>query len=358
MADKLRVGVIGAGGIAQSIHLPNYQKQADKVELVAIADVAHERAQQAAEQFGIRHHFADYEQMLREVELDAVSICTPNKFHAPAAIAALQAGCHVLCEKPPAMTVAEAEAMAEAAARSGKILTYGLHYRYTPEVLALKRFIDAGELGEVYAARSHAVRRRGIPAWGAWFFDRERSGGGPLIDLGVHMLDVTLWLLGNPNPVAVTGKTYAKFGPRRQGAWPGTSFAPNAAYTVEDFASAFIQLDNDATVLLETSWASHIEEERAYVEFLGTEGGVRWEWNIAGKRQEVKWFRNEHGVPADVTLHFDDQSERVALLDHFVTSITENTTPLCTAEQGLTIAKVLEAIYESSEQGRQVRIEW
>ncbi len=162
MSKPLRVGLIGAGGIARGAHIPNYLKCGDKVELVAVADVAQGTAEQLAKDFEIPHVFASYDEMLNQVELDAVSICVPNKFHHGATVAALRAGCHVLCEKPPAMTVEEAEEMQAEAEKSGKYLTYGFHFRHSPEVMALKRFIDAGELGDIYAARVTAMRRRGI----------------------------------------------------------------------------------------------------------------------------------------------------------------------------------------------------
>src|SRR5699024_4627011 len=156
-------------------------------------DVVKEKVEQVAEEYNIPNAFTNHEEMLQEVELDAVSICTPNKFHAPAAIAALRAGCHVLCEKPPAMTVEEAHQMDIEAKNAGKILTYGFHFRHKPEVETLKRFIDGGELGEIYAAHVLAIRRRGIPGWGV-FTNKELQGGGPLIDIGVHMLDTALYL--------------------------------------------------------------------------------------------------------------------------------------------------------------------
>ncbi|HET7615420.1 MAG TPA: Gfo/Idh/MocA family oxidoreductase, partial [Bacillales bacterium] len=185
MTEKLKIGVIGAGGIARGVHLPNYLKCEDRVEIVAISDVVKENAERTAEEYSIPHVFTDYEEMLENVDLDAVSVCTPNKFHAPAAKAALDAGCHVLCEKPPAMTADEAKAMEEASRKSGKILTFGFHYRHAQETEVLKRFIDAGELGDIYAVNVKAVRRRGIPGWGV-FTNKELQGGGPLIDIGVH----------------------------------------------------------------------------------------------------------------------------------------------------------------------------
>src|SRR5699024_7541434 len=159
---------IGAGGIATDVHLPAYKKVQDKVEIVAIADVAYDKAKMVANEEGIEHTFADYTKMLESVELDAVSVCVPNKFHKDAVIAGLQAGCHVLCEKPPAMDQEEAKEMEDVAAESKKLLMYGFHYRFQAETQAAKRFIDAGEFGEIYAGRVQAIRRRGIPGWGVF----------------------------------------------------------------------------------------------------------------------------------------------------------------------------------------------
>src|SRR5690625_2230579 len=157
----LKVGIIGAGGIAANVHIPNYLKNSSRVKVQAIADVNIDRAQEIATQFNIPNVFASYQKMLETTELDAVSVCIPNKFHKDATIAALEAGCHVLCEKPPAMNAEEAELMMETAKKAGKILTYGFHYRYSPEVEITKSFIDAGEMGDIYAARVHAIRKIG-----------------------------------------------------------------------------------------------------------------------------------------------------------------------------------------------------
>src|SRR5690625_161541 len=173
----LKVGIIGAGGIAQSVHIPNYLKSGFDVEIVGIADISLDRANEVAKEFDIPHVYASYEDMLAEVSLDAVSVCVPNKFHADASIAALKAGCHVLCEKPPAMNAEEAAHMRQVADEAGKILTYGFHFRYQPEVETAKAFVDAGEMGDIYSARVQAIRRRGIPGWGV-FTNKDLQGGG------------------------------------------------------------------------------------------------------------------------------------------------------------------------------------
>lgn len=179
----LRVGIIGCGEIARSSHIPAYIKCGSQVELVAVADVVKERAEACAREFSIPRVFSDTVEMIEQANLDAVSVCVPNKYHAPVTLAALQAGCHVLCEKPPAITAEEAERMADTARKTGKLLSYGFQYRYATEVRTLKRFVEEGELGEIYVARAQALRRRGIPGWGM-FTDREIQGGGPLGSVG------------------------------------------------------------------------------------------------------------------------------------------------------------------------------
>src|SRR5690625_3423648 len=214
MSKRLKIGIIGAGGIATGAHIPAYLKCSDRVEIISVADIHKQKAEDCAEKFSIPYAFDNYEDMLTELTLDAVSICTPNKFHCSATLKALEAGCHVLCEKPPAMSYEEALIMETAAKKVGKILTYGFHYRYTPEVMALKRFIEGNELGDIYTARVTAMRRRGIPGWGV-FTNKELQGGGALIDIGVHMLDVALYLMGYPEPDTVLASTYQKIGNKK-----------------------------------------------------------------------------------------------------------------------------------------------
>ncbi|BDG36440.1 Gfo/Idh/MocA family protein [Saccharococcus caldoxylosilyticus] len=355
--EKIRLGFIGAGGISR-FHMAAAAKLADRVTLQAVCDINETAAEEKAEKYGIRFVYTDYKDLLASPDIDAVIITLPNFLHAKVSVEALEAGKHVLCEKPMVTNTAEAHAVIRARDQSGKQFMVSMNNRFRKAAQWIHHYVQSGKLGEVYYAKTGWIRRRGIPVWGTWFFDKNLSGGGPLIDLGVHMLDLTLWMLGYPRPISVVGKTYAKFGPRHKGAWPGKLFAADAVYTVEDFAAAFIELENEATIVLETSWASHIEQERVYVELLGTEGGVCWNIDLSGDGQEVKLFREENGVPADVLLHFEENDERFDVFKSFITSIENNTPPLCTAEQGLLIGKILESVYQSSEQGKQVFMEW
>jgi predicted dehydrogenase len=347
MADVLRVGLIGAGGIAKGAHIPNYLKCGDKVKLVAVSDVVKEKADELAEEFSIPHTFSDYNEMLKEVEIDAISICTPNKFHAPATLAALEAGCHVLCEKPPAMTVEEADEMAQAAEKAGKILTYGFHFRHAPEVEALKRFVDGGELGNVYAARVHAIRRRGIPGWGV-FTNKELQGGGPLIDIGVHMLDTALYLMDYPEPDTVFGVTYQNLGKRKGvgllGDWDWENFS------VEDMARAMITFKNGASIMLETAFAANVEKhDEMNVSLMGDQGGA--------DVFPLKIYQEKHETLTDTTpAHLPKKGYHELEIERFVDCCLTGRQPLSTAKQGVFLQQIINGIYESAETGKPVKL--
>lgn len=346
--SKLRVGLIGAGGIARGAHIPGYLKCGDKVEITAIADVVKEKAEAVAAEFAIPHVYENYEDMLQEVELDAVSVCTPNKFHAAATIAALRANCHVICEKPPAMTVKETQQMAQAAEDAGKILTYGFHFRHAPQTEVLKRFIDAGELGEIYAANVLAVRRRGIPGWGV-FTNKELQGGGPLIDIGVHMLDTALHLMGFPEPDTVLGVTYQKLGTRPgvglSGEWDWQNFS------IEDMARGMITFKNGASILLETAFAANVKEREVInVSLMGDGGGADlFPLNI---------YQEKHDTLIDVTPSFlPERHHHEVEIERFVEACLTGTTPLSTPREGIIVQQIIEGLYQSAASGKAIQLE-
>ena len=214
---KLKIGIVGCGNIAMTKHLPNLSKFPDRCEIVAFCDVIPERAEQAKDQYGAPNAkvFTDYKALILE-DLDAVHVCTPNRSHSEITIAALEAGKNVMCEKPMAINSKEAKAMVEAAERTSKLLTIGYQNRYRVDTLTLKDMAVNGELGDIYMAKAHALRRRGIPTWGV-FTNKFEQGGGPLIDIGTHSLDITLWIMDNYKPVAVTGSTYNTLGTTLEG---------------------------------------------------------------------------------------------------------------------------------------------
>src|SRR5579859_1398671 len=239
-AERLRVGVIGAG--VGAFHLAAYT-QLPQVEIVALAGLDDERVRRVATQYLVPATFRDYQDLLAAPGIDAVSICLPNALHAPVSIEALQAGKHVLVEKPLARTTVEGQSMVQAAAESQRILMVAFNQRYRGDAQWLKRYIDTGALGTIYYAKAHWMRRTGIPQLGSWFVSKELAGGGPLVDLGVHVLDMALYMLGEPVPLSVTASTYAAFGPRNlKGRSSSQTSNDQRPYEVEDLATAFIRL--------------------------------------------------------------------------------------------------------------------
>lgn len=331
---KIRTAVVGVG--IGRLHIEGYKKHKD-AELVAVADINEERAKATAEEFEIPHVYADYEKMLKELDLDAVSVCTPNKLHTPVTVAAFEAGCHVLCEKPIAMNAVDGQKMVDAGKKAGKTFMMAFNNRFRGDTQVLKSFIDNGTLGDIYYAKCGWTRRRGIPGFGGWFTTKELSGGGPLIDIGVHVLDLTLYLMGNPKPVSVFGSTYAKFGPKMPG---------GEKYDVEDLGTGMIKFDNGATVFVEASWASNIANDQFYSTLLGDKGGADLD--------PLRIYTEMNGTQVDIAPQFPGIHGHQAEVFHFVECLRDGKTPLATGEHGLDVVKILDALYESSETGKMV----
>lgn len=346
---KVRIGVIGTGGIANGAHLPGYSQIPDECEIFAICDIDPKALNSTAERYPhIQHKFEDYKKLLEMPEIDGVSVCTPNYVHMQPTIDAFKAGKNVLCEKPIGMNAKEGAKMVEAAKKAGKFLQIGYNSRFAPSNQALKRFIDNGDLGDIYYARAQANRVRGIPGWGV-FIDKSKQGGGPLIDIGVHMLDLTLWFLGHPKPVAASGVTYQKLGTRGDlvgfmGQWDYKNF------TVEDMASALIRFENGATVALESSFIANWKNEVQNVTLLGTEGGAEaYPFSITQEKHKSLFSYTPQVPNANINTHF-------AEMKSFVECIRDNKPPLVTGEHGLMVAQIMDAIYKSAEEGREVKI--
>jgi len=347
--ETIGVGIIGAGGIAKGVHIPGYQKLSN-VNVVAVADPFEAARTGTAQQFGIVDTYEDYREMLKRDDIHAVSVTTPNFLHAQATIDALEAGKHVLCEKPLAMNAKEGAEMVEAARRTGNKLMCGYHFRFTPQVQTLKRFAESGAFGKMYYARTQALRRRGIPGWGL-FISKEKNGGGPLIDIGVHMLDSTLHVLGFPKPIAVSGQTYQMFGKRKDvlglmGQWDYKNF------TVEDFAVAQIRFENDVTLTLESSFVANIEErDKMTFQILGDKGGA--------ELSPLKMYTEQNRTLLDITpVHLPGNVQPHAeQIKSFITSIVEDTPVYTPGEEALQVTRIIDAIYESSEKGGEVRLD-
>jgi predicted dehydrogenase len=347
VADKIKLAFIGAGGIARGAHMPPLQKM-DDVEVVAVADVSEDAARQAADLFeGRPKVYSDYREMLKNEKLDAVDICTPNLYHRQPTIDALNAGLHVIVEKPIAMNAEEAKAMVRAARQNNRKLMVAQCQRFRSDVQLLKKMIDAGELGEIYYARVWALRRRGVPAWGV-FIEKDKQGGGPMIDIGVHMLDMALYLMGHPRPVAVSGQCYTKFGNRKGVFNPWGEWDP-AKYTVEDYAAGFVRFENGATLSIEASFVANNRKDELNVTLLGTEGGSDIDPFRIYKERHQRLIVEEPTLLPQVNTY-------EAELKEFFAAIREDRDPLVTGEQALMTQLILDGIYESSEKGREVLI--
>lgn len=360
MSKTLKIGIIGCGGIANGKHMPSLKKQ-KQAEMVAFCDIIPERAEQAAADFGAEGAkvYTDFRELLKDGGLDVIHVCTPNDSHAEITIASLEAGKHVMCEKPMAKTAAQAKDMLDAAKRTGKKLTIGYQNRFRNDSLYLKEMCENGELGDVYFGKALAVRRRAVPTWGV-FLDEEKQGGGPLIDIGTHALDLTLWLMDNYKPKSVMGSTFHKLGGRENAA---NAFGPwdPKEFKVEDSAFGFITMSNGATIVLESSWALNVVETgEAKTILAGTEGGADMKdgLRINGEKMsrlyETKVDLSAGGV-AFYSGSSENEADREARL--WIEAVLEDKEPVVKPEQAYVVTQVLEAIYESAKTGKAVYFE-
>lgn len=346
---KLRVAFIGAGGIAGT-HM-RYLAEMDDVELVALADINEQSTARHAEAYNVPECFTDCEEMLAKVQPDAVSVCTPNFLHAPNTIAALNAGAHVLVEKPMAMNAKEAQAMVDAAAKNDRKLVIGFQYRFSSKTNFLREAAKAGQLGNILYARSQALRRRGIPNWGV-FGRKDLQGGGPMIDIGVHILEVTHFVMGSPRPVSAFGATFTYLGDKKSkvvSQWPNWD---HKSYTVEDLAVGQIRFENGAILSIESSFAAHIGDGAFNFTVMGDKGGASWD--------PPTLFRDDAGHMVDTkpswlpTGEFGDQFK--LKMRNFVEHVLLDKPTLAPAEDGLMVQKMLDGIYASAEKGGEVKI--
>ncbi len=359
MVRKIRVGIIGCGGIAFGKHMPAAQK-IDGVEMVAFCDIIEERAEKAAAAYGAAGAkvYTDYRKLLKDVSIEAVYVLTPNRSHAQISIDAMQAGKHVMCEKPLAKNYADAKRMVETSRATGKILTVGYQNRQKPESRYLKAACERGDLGEIYFAKAQAVRRRAVPTWGV-FLNEEEQGGGSLIDIGTHALDLTLWMMNNYRPKAVTGTVYKKLAEcgnmgNDWGDWDPEKF------TVEDSAFGFITMEDGSTIILETSWALNtLDVGEGRTQLCGTRAGADMR---DGLRINTADFGHLVTIKPDMTskgaAYYDGISADPEILEQraFYDAILFGKELVVKPEQALVVTQILEAIYMSASLGRQVEI--
>ncbi len=357
MSVKFRVGIIGCGGIANGKHMPSL-KNTGLVDMVAFCDIIPERAEKAAAKYGTEDAavYVDYKELLKDKSIDIVHVCTPNREHSFITIDALEAGKHVYCEKPMAKTYAEAVAMCEAAKRTGKKLTIGYQNRQNGENRYAHSVCENGEIGEVYFAEALAIRRRAVPTWGV-FLNEEEQGGGPLIDIGTHALDLTLWMMDNYEPKTVVGNTFFKL---RDGKGSGNAWGDwdTDKFTVEDSAFGYIQMKNGAVIMLKSSWALNYADPReAAYKLCGDKGGVD---NTDGLRVNyVKYGRQVIEKP-DLSrggaAFYEGVSNDPSDLDMYqwIKAVETDTDPTVLPEQAATVTRILEAIYTSAKTGEPV----
>ena len=344
---KFRVGLIGGGGIAQAVHIPGW-KNLPEVEIVGVADVSEATAKKAAAAAGAKHAFTDYRDLLN-LDLDAVDICTPNKVHTPAALAALNSGRHVLCEKPLAVSTAEVRQIGKLADRRKLKLMTAQHQRFTAPAVAAKAWVDAGHLGEAYHARVRAMRRAWLPP-APGFIDAKLSGGGPCMDIGVHALDLCLWLMDFPKPVRVSGVARTMFAkgkgiPNLWGEWDRKRFS------VEDFAAGFVHFDNGATMVLEAAWMCHQpENEEMTAQLFGTKGGVKWP--NAEFTTVINGTHAQGSLTNPTAVPHPHWNEIAAFTDCV---INDKPSPVPWTET-IKVIGILEAVYRSQEKGREVAV--
>ncbi|MDP5274433.1 Gfo/Idh/MocA family protein [Chengkuizengella axinellae] len=357
MSRILKVGIIGCGGIAVGKHLPSLSKL-KAVQLAAFSDADITKAEQAAKEYGIEgaEVYSDFNQMLKDDSIEVIHICTPNDSHADITIAALEAGKHVNCEKPMAKTAADARRMYEASKKSNKKLTISYQNRFRADSQYLYQACREGELGEIYFAKAHAIRRRAVPTWGV-FLDEEKQGGGPLIDIGTHALDLTLWMMDNYKPKVVLGTAFHKLSSRENAANAWGPWDPSE-FTVEDSAFGMIKMENGATIILESSWAlNSLDEGEAKCTLAGTEGGADMKDGLRiNGESRGRLFTNRIQTDVGGVAFYDGKKESDADLEMrlWIDSILKNSEPIVKPEQALVVSEILEAIYESSKTGKAV----
>ncbi|WP_175638954.1 Gfo/Idh/MocA family protein [Metabacillus schmidteae] len=352
--QKIRIGIIGAGAIG-NVHLSTFSKLTNLIVLQGITDVYLPLAEQRADEYKVNKVFNSAEELIQDSNIDAVIIGVPNKWHAPLAIQALKAGKHVLVEKPMGINSEAAKEIVRAQRDSGKVVMVGHQMRWQWQIQQIKEQVGKGSFGKIYHAKTGWFRRKGIPGWGSWFTTKSEAGGGPLIDIGVHMLDLGLYLMGNPKPVSVYGSTYAEFGPKKKGIGNWGTPNWNGQYDVEDLATALIKMEDGSTLSLEVSWAVNMDtSNNPFIHIMGSEGGA----SINGNSVKILTEQFDQAIDLELTEKDREEDDRVLLSKHFIECIQEEKQPITSAMSGLTNNLILDAIYKSSKTGREVILDW
>lgn len=348
---KFRIGLIGCGGISQA-HLEAY-KNIPEAEIVAACDIDQKCLDRMHKEWGVpkKSLYKDWNEMIKKEKLDAVDICTPNGVHCAPTIDACNAGLHVMVEKPMAMNVSECKKMVAAAKKNNVKLAVGFQHRYRPDTEFLVRARDAGEFGDIMFVKVQALRRKGIPNWGV-FGQKKLQGGGPMIDIGVHMIEVAHYFMGQPKPVAVSGNIWTYLGdkkPETVSMWPDWDYK---TYTVEDLAIAQIRFENGAIMQIESSFVAHIEKDVHNFTFMGTKGG--------GSFDPAKIFTDQAGTMVNIAPGYLPNADWnilfTAKLQNWIDAATKGTPMRADGEEGMTIQKILNGVYDSAAAGKEIVI--
>jgi predicted dehydrogenase len=351
MAKTLKVGIIGVGGIA-SLHLPGWQAS-EQAELVAGCDVDAAVLQKWGQENGVKKLVTNPAELFSDPDIDIIDICTPNNYHAPLAVAAMEAGKHVLCEKPLAPNPVAIREMMAARDKTGQMLMTAQHFRFSGSAKAMKAELETGVLGDIYHARSWMLRRAGI-ATRPGFIYKKHSGGGACIDIGVHILDLTLWFMGNPKPVAVSGVARKELA-RREGVFSIWGGEVPVDMDVEEFAAAFVRFDNGAILVFEVSWLLHHDTplEDMQMWLYGTRGGCHWpKCEVLQSNYATQQFYNRTLKLTDDILEPHAQE-----CVEFAQAVAEGAPSPVPAEQSLQVISILDGIYRSQESGKEVTLD-
>lgn len=353
---QIKIGIIGCGGIANGKHFPSLKK-VPEAAIVAFCDLVKERAEKAAAEYGTKDAkvYTDYKEMLSKEKFDVVHVLTPNRTHSEISIAAMKAGCHVMCEKPMAYNAAEALKMVECAKETGKKLTIGYQSRYRADSAYLKQMSLNGEFGDIYFAKAHAIRRRAVPTWGV-FLNEYEQGGGPLIDIGTHALDLTLWLMNNYKPKYCVGTTYHALNKQTNQGNSWGNWDPEK-FTVEDSAFGFVVMENNATIILESAWALNtLDVIEASCSLSGTLLGADMKdgLRINGIKNNYQYMLKPN-LEAGGAAYFDgDKSKDPAAIEaaQWIDAVINDKTPCVLPEQAYTVSRILDGIYKSAKSGQ------
>lgn len=351
----IKVGVIGVGGISQVAHIPNFQKIED-VKIQAICDINEEKLKFVAEKFNIPKKFIEWEKMLDE-DIDAVVICSPNSYHAIQSIKAMEKGKHVLCEKPICLTLNEAAEIFKTVEKTKKIFMGAFPRRFLGETLVLKKLIEKGFFGEIYYLKASYLRRRGIPGLGTWFTNKKLAGGGPIMDVGVHMIDMVLYLAGLTEPKLIIGATFEKFKDKAiDGAWPPVETRigdkQEGKMEVEDLGCGFVKFLNGEVLVVEASWAGN-SETGLKASLFGTKAGAQIP-DPLNNQNPIRIYSEVNGFITDLTPEVPKLDAYFQEAKHFIDCIRENKQPITKREEIIAVVKIIEGIYKSAETGKAV----